>query len=153
MSWLNIPHQLQIEHSWCLPACAAMVAAYWEQPLYQGDLARWLKTTAIGTPARNIGRLQGYGFEVAYQEGSFEFLSDSIHNGIPCIIFLRTGSLPYWNVDTPHAVVLAGIEGEQVFLFDPALSQAPQSVGIELFMLAWSYADYTMATIVPANRV
>lgn len=129
-----------------------MVAAYGEQPLYQGDLARWLKTTPIGTPARNIGRLQTYGFETAYQEGSFEFLTDSINNGTPCIIFLRTGSLPYWNVDTPHSVVLAGIEGEQVFLFDPAMPKAPQSVAIEAFMLAWSYADYTMATMVPSNR-
>ena len=25
---------------------------------------------------------------------------------VPCILFLRTGELPYWQLDTPHAVVL-----------------------------------------------
>ncbi len=127
-----------------------MVTAFWEQPLYQGDLARWLKTTVIGTPARNIGLLQPYGFEVTYQEGSYDFLNERLQHGIPCIAFLRTGSLPYWGIDTPHAVVVAGIEGEQAFLFDLAVAAAPQLVDVESFMLAWSYADYTVATLVPA---
>lgn len=109
------------------------------------------KTTIIGTPARNIGLLQAYGFDVTYQEGSFDFLSEHLQQGTPCIIFLRTGSLPYWDIDTPHAVILAGLEGEQAVLFDPAFTVAPQMVDVESFMLAWSYADYTVATIVPAN--
>jgi hypothetical protein len=126
-----------------------MVAAYWEQPLYQGDIARWLKTSYIGTPARNISRLNSHGFEVVYQEGSLNFLIASLLSGIPCIIFLRTGSLPYWNTDTPHAVVLTGIEGERIFLFDPVFHDAPQIVDVDAFLLAWSYADYMVATLVP----
>lgn len=129
-----------------------MISAYWGEPLFQGDLARRLKTTIIGTPARNINRLQAYGFRVTYQEGSFELLNDSLLNGIPCIIFLRTGSLPYWGMDTPHAVVLAGVSEGSAFLFDPAFQEAPQVVEIESFMLAWSYADYVFATITPENQ-
>jgi ABC-type bacteriocin/lantibiotic exporter with double-glycine peptidase domain len=147
--WLNIPHQIQSEDSWCLPACVAMVSAYWEQPLYQGDLVRWLKTTTVGTPARNVTLLQAYGFEVVYQEGSYELISEHFQKSIPCILFLRTGNLPYWQRDTPHAVVFAGVEDNQVVLFDPAFSKAPQMVDVDSFMLAWSYADYAVATLMP----
>ncbi|NOG37220.1 MAG: hypothetical protein HND44_22025 [Chloroflexi bacterium] len=51
---MNVPHLLQDKPSWCLPACVAMVAAYWEQPLYQADVAQWLGTTDIGTPSGRI---------------------------------------------------------------------------------------------------
>jgi len=33
MPWLNVPHLRQDDDGWCLPACVAMVAAYWQQPL------------------------------------------------------------------------------------------------------------------------
>jgi hypothetical protein len=56
MSWLNVPHLKQNEIGWCLPACAAMVAAYWHQPLTQEDIARWLGATRIGVPASRIQR-------------------------------------------------------------------------------------------------
>lgn len=149
MSLLNIPHQTQIEPSWCLPPCAAMVCAYWGQPLYQGDIARWLRTTGTGTPARNIGRLREHGFNVAYLEGSFELLVNSLGQGIPCIVFIRTGELPYWSVDTAHAVVLAGLDGEQAYVFDPTFADAPKTTTVETFMLAWSFFDYTVATLTP----
>ena len=44
MNWLNGPHLRQSEVGWCLPACVAMVAAYWQQPLVQADIARSLDT-------------------------------------------------------------------------------------------------------------
>lgn len=151
MSLLNIPHQTQNKPSWCLPACAAMVCAFWGQPIYQGDIARWLHTTEIGTPARNINRLREHGFTVEYLEGSFDLLADSLEHSRPCIIFLRTGELPYWKVDTAHAVVLAGFVGEQTYLYDPAFPDAPQVVPIESFMLAWSFFDYSVAIVSPAT--
>ena len=57
MGWLNVPRLRQSEAVWCLPACAAMVAAYWQQPLAQTDIARWLDTRGVGTPASRIERL------------------------------------------------------------------------------------------------
>jgi hypothetical protein len=34
MRLLDVPHLLQAEPGWCLPACVSMAAAYWEQPLW-----------------------------------------------------------------------------------------------------------------------
>ena len=151
MSLLNIPHQMQLKVSWCLPACVAMVAAFYEQPIYQEDIAHWLGTTEIGTPARNISRLESRGFKVVYQEGSLQLLSDTLNRGVPCILFLRTGELPYWQVDTAHAVVLAGLRGDQAYLHDPVFVDAPKIASVDALMLAWPWFDYTVATLTPAN--
>jgi hypothetical protein len=61
MSWLPVPHLQQSSPGFCLPACVAMVSAYWEQPLLQEDVARWLGTRGIGTPASRIQRLTQQG--------------------------------------------------------------------------------------------
>ena len=151
MSLLNISHQTQLRDSWCLPACIAIVSAFYGRAEQQATLARWLGTTEIGTPARNIGRLESRGFRVVYQEGSFQFLSDALQAGTPCIIFLRTGDLPYWVVDTAHAVVLAGIDENQAYLYDPVFSDAPKVVPISDLMLAWSSFDYAVATLIPTT--
>jgi ABC-type bacteriocin/lantibiotic exporter with double-glycine peptidase domain len=150
MPWLNVPYLQQTESSWCLPACVAMVAAHWKQPLYQPDIANWLGTTYVGTPSSRIQKLSHYGFEVIYQMGSLAQLETWIEQKTPCILFLRTGELSYWQIDTPHAVVLVGLEGEKAFLFDPAVEKFPQGVLREELLLAWSYADYTYAVIKPS---
>ncbi len=62
---------------------------------------------------------------------------------MPCILFLRTGELPYWQLDTPHAVVLAGLEADQAHIFDPAIEEAPVSVSQGDLLLAWSHSEYT----------
>ncbi len=70
MPWLKIPHQLQSRPGWCLPACVAMVAAYWRQPVLQSDVARWLGTGPIGTASSRVARLEQRGFRVTYRVGS-----------------------------------------------------------------------------------
>lgn len=147
MPWLKVPHLKQTEPAWCLPACIAMVAAYWQEPLYQPDIAQWLGTTAIGTASSRIQKLTQYGFDVIYQTGSLAQLQHWISQKSPCILFIRTGDLSYWQVDTAHAVVLAGFESEKVFLYDPALESAPINTTVDELMLAWSHSDYTYAVL------
>ena len=147
MPWLQVPHLQQTEDGWCLPACVAMVAAYWQQPLLQADVARWLGTRGIGTPSSRIQQLAGRGFEVAYGTGSLAELDSWIAQGVPCILFVRTGELPYWQLDTPHAVVLAGLDSNRAYLFDPAVETAPVTVSSSDLMLAWSYSEYTYAAL------
>ena len=126
-----------------------MVSAYWEQPLFQGDIADWLLTTEIGTPARNITNLNSRGFEVVYQEGSLQFLASTLQQGQPCIAFVYTIDLPYWQVNTAHAVVLAGLEQDSIVIYDPAFADAPMVTSIGDFMLAWSHFDYAVAVLTP----
>ena len=124
-----------------------MIAAYWQRPLSQTDLAIWLGTQKIGTPASRIQRLTEHGFDVVYRTGSLADLSTWLSERSPCILFVRTGELSYWTIDTPHAVVLAGLENEQAFLFDPEMDPAPKIVSQEELMLAWSPFDYAFATL------
>jgi hypothetical protein len=124
-----------------------MVTACWQRPLLQADVARWLGTRGVGTPSSYIQRLTQHGFEVIYRTGSLEELAMWINQGVPCILFLRTGELPYWQVDTPHAVVLAGLEANSAYLFDPAIETAPITVPSDDLMLAWSHFDYTYAVL------
>ena len=147
MLWLNVPHLKQNKTGWCLPACVAMVAAYWQQPLVQEDVARWLGATNIGVPASHIQRMTERGFQITYRIGSLHDTQTWLQQGVPCILFVRTGDLSYWKIDTPHAVVLAGIESDRAFLFDPAMDTAPNDVPINELMLAWSHFDYTFAVL------
>lgn len=146
-SWLPVPHLLQDQSGWCLPACVAMVAAYWEQPLTQADIAKWLDATNVGVPASRIQRLTTRGFEVIYRTGSLAALRTWLTQGVPGILFVRTGELPYWEIDTPHAVVLVGLENEQAYLLDPAKNHVPITVSISELLLAWSYFDYSYAIL------
>lgn len=147
MPWLDVPHIRQVDAGWCLPACVAMVTAYWQQPLLQEDVARWLGTTGIGTPASRVERLSKRGFEVIYRTGSLAALPVWIARGRPCILFVRTGDLSYWHLDTPHAVVLAGFDGDNAILFDPGVEDSPVSATTDELMLAWSHMDYTFAVL------
>lgn len=151
MPSLNVPHLQQDKPSWCLPACVAMVAAYWEQPLYQADVAQWMGTTNIGTPASRIQRLSKYGFEAIYQTGSLAQLENWLAQQIPCILFVRTDSLSYWQFDTAHAIVLVGLTSNSATLLDPAIATAPVTVAVDELLLAWSYSDYTYAVLKPEN--
>lgn len=147
MPWLNVPHLKQTKPSWCLPACIAMVAAYWQEPLYQPDIAQWLGTSEIGTASSRIQKLTQYGFSVIYQTGSLAQIQNWVSQNIPCILFIRTGDLSYWDIDTAHSVVLAGFENDNVFLYDPAMDAFPSETTIDELLLAWSHSDYTYAVL------
>ena len=101
-----------------------------------------------GVPAFNIRRLAAWGLEVEYGQGSLNELSAALTRGYPPIIFLRTSELPYWQEDTPHAVVLVGLDRESAFLLDPAYEdEIPVSVTLGDFLLAWSHFDMVYALI------
>lgn len=89
------------------------------------------------------------GLDVQYsQEGSLNELSAALARGHAPIIFLRTSELPYWLEDTPHAVVLVGLDTDFAFLLDPAYEdEAPVSVTLGDFLLAWSHFDMVYALI------
>jgi hypothetical protein len=128
-----------------------MVAAYWQQPLVQADITEWLGARDVGIPASRIERLTQRGFQVIYRTGSLAELETWISQSQPCILFVRTADLPYWKMDTPHAVVLAGLERDQAHLFDPAVEEAPATVSVGDLLLAWSHFDYTYAVLYPAT--
>jgi hypothetical protein len=125
-----------------------MVSAYLEQPLLQEDAARWLNTRGVGTPASHVQRLTQRGFTVFYGTGSLAVLETWLDQQLPCILFVRTGDLrPYWKIDAPHAVVVAGLDANNVAVFDPGLIVAPAILSVGNLMLAWTHFDYTYAVL------
>lgn len=148
MPWLNVPYLSQAEPGGCLPACAAMVLAYLQQPALQEDVARQIGARRFGTPASNIRRLAAWGFAVEYRSGSLEELSATVSTGNPAIVFVRTSELPYWREDTPHAVVVVGLDEAHVYLLDPAYpAETPVAATVGDFVLAWSHFDQAYALI------
>jgi hypothetical protein len=89
-----------------------------------------------------------YGFDVVYGTGSLAAVDQWLIRQLAPILFVRTGDLrPHWKIDTPHAVVVAGSDGEAMALFDPGLPAAPIIVKTGNLMLAWSHSDYAYAVI------
>lgn len=101
----------------------------------------------VGVPASRIQRLSHRGFNVAYGTGSLADLESWIGEGKPCILFVRTGELGYWQTDTSHAIVLAGFDADEAIILDPAKSSPILKVAIGELMLAWSYFDYAYAML------
>lgn len=135
---LPVPHRLQLADGYCLPACAEMVLAYWGINRAQSDLARQLQIIArAGIPASRICWLASAEIKVTCRTGVLADLVTALDQGIPPIMLVNTGQLPYWGLATAHAVVLLGMEREQAALNDPGISQSPIHVSLGDLLLAW----------------
>jgi ABC-type bacteriocin/lantibiotic exporter with double-glycine peptidase domain len=124
-----------------------MVLAYLGQEMDEAQLAQTLKTRSFGAPTDNIRLLNKLGYTVLFEQGSEFDLRHWLRQGSPCIVFLKTGALPYWNVEHAHAVVLVGLSSDTAYVNDPAIENAPQSIPLDHFLLAWSEFDYEYAVI------
>jgi len=60
---------------------------------------------------------------------------------------VETDFLEYWDVGTPHAVVVIGLDGSSVYLNDPAFATAPQQTSLDGFLAAWTEMDDVVAVI------
>lgn len=147
---LNVPHYEQAQASSCLPACARMILAYWQYKADESELATLFGTQYFGTPAPNIHRLAQLNFLVTYESGRLSLIKNHLDEKIPCLVFVQTDILPYWDEDVAHAVVAIGMDETTIFVNDPAFKNAPQAIPIDYFLLAWSEFDYRYAVIQPA---
>lgn len=144
---LPVPHHKQIGTADCLAACAAMALAYIGQPVPYNQLLTLLAVGPIGAPRRNIVRCTSPSVDVVYREANIPLLAEMVQHRLPVIVFVDTGELPYWSYATSHAVVVTGVQAEQIFVNDPAFAEAPIQVPVGDFDLAWLNADYMCAII------
>lgn len=145
--WLKVPHILQNNDGYCLPACASMVMAYWQNPTSQEKIAHLLEASEQGVPASRIRRLEQWGYKVIYQPATPLDLRAWIAQGIPPIVLVETEFLEYWYVSTTHAVVVIGLDERFVYLNDPAFDSAPQRASWDGFLAAWAEMDDLVAVI------
>jgi uncharacterized protein Usg len=85
---------------------------------------------------------------VSYGSTTLEQLQEWLDHDIPPIAFVQTAFLDYWTTNTPHAVVVVGINDNQVYLNDPAFDIAPQSTSLDGFLAAWIEMDEVAASII-----
>jgi hypothetical protein len=115
-----------------------MVLAYWGIQHHQRDLAKELQMIpGAGTPGSRILRLTSPSLNIYYGQGQLTELESALDQGIPPIVLVYTGEVPYWNIATAHAVVLIGKSDETVIVNDPALQQGGASISLGDFHLAW----------------
>lgn len=146
--FLEIEHVQQHNDGECLAACAAMVLNFIGIPVAYKRLIRMLEIKGdFGTPSFKIRNLARLGVRVAYEQGNLDILRTHLQAGQPCITFVKTGELPYWTRNLDHAVVVAGIDDEFVYLNDPDLPTAPTSVSLGDFDLAWLEHDEMYAVL------
>lgn len=125
-----------------------MALDYIGQPVNYDRLLRLLQIDPdYGTSARNILRLSELGVEVLYTRGTLDDIRAHLIADHPCIVFVNTGELPYWQEATGHAVVVVGLDDATVYLNDPAFATAPQIVSHGDFLLAWLEMDEYFAVI------
>jgi len=107
------------------------------------DVAPW------GTPHRNIRQLEENfaSIHVIHKQGALPDLFQVIESGFPATVFVWTGDLPYWDIETWHAVVIIGYDEQYFYLNDPAFNEVPFAVLHGDLDLAWIAYDSYFAVI------
>ena len=126
-----------------------MVLEFFGYTISEAKLARRLGTQMFGTPAPHLYRLERLGFSVAYESIALVTVRANLEAGIPCLVFVFTGDLPYWNENVAHVMVAVAIDDETIYVNDPAFDTAPQAIPLDYFLLAWSEFDHRCAVIRP----
>lgn len=136
---LPVPHRTEAFVGACLPACCQMALALWGISESQSEIAAQIgHIEGAGTAARNITRLTAFGVEVGWREyGTVNEFGQAIAEGKVPVVFVRTGELPHWDQDVPHALVIVGVETDTVYVNDPAFENAPIPIPVGDFELAW----------------
>ena len=111
---LSVPHHPQRSDGDCLAACAAMVPEHQGISVDYGRLLRLLGVKPYDTPGSRLKNLSDLGVSVRYALGTLEELFEYLVDEKPCIVFVRTGHLPYWSYATDHAVVVVGFDKQAV---------------------------------------
>jgi ABC-type bacteriocin/lantibiotic exporter with double-glycine peptidase domain len=146
--WLELPHWQQSSEGRCLEACVCMVLSRLGHPVAEDTVAHLFDSTPVGTPSSRVKRLDLWGHQVEYRSASLAELTEWLANDVPVIAFVHTMFLDYWAENTPHAVVIVGLDDEHVYAHDPAFAQAPQTCRIDGFIVAWIEMDQVVAVIV-----
>lgn len=131
---LPVPHLVQHNTGECLVACVGMVLSYRGRPFSYKRVTKLLDVREYGAYFSNVRNLETLGVRVLLSNGGIEQLYAHLQQSLPLVVPVKTGELPYWRnnplqfENTSHAIVVVGIDTEQIYVNDPALPQAPIQV-------------------------
>lgn len=115
-----------------------MILDYLQIPFSYNQLLKILQIDYYGSFFRNLQHLQSLGVYTQIGLGKVSIIESSLVSGLPIIAYVDTGELTsYWSESTNHAVVIIGIDDEQIILNDPFFELAPKQVPLDEFALAW----------------
>ncbi|MBX3052142.1 MAG: C39 family peptidase [Caldilineaceae bacterium] len=139
---LSVPHYRQTQPQSCLPACARVVLGYLGKNHSEAELAFAFRTVHwAGTLAENaIDGLEQMGYEVFwFHNADLTKLRLLLSQGWPVIVLLYASDLPHGR-EGIHAIVVIGIENDQVICLDPSL---PNELILDLrqFAAIWAGLD------------
>ena len=79
-----------------------------------------------GTPHRNILKLAELvpDVRVIYRQGTLTDLFGAVDRDNALVVFVWTGDLPYWEIETWHAVVIAGYDAQDFYVNWPIRRKA-----------------------------
>ncbi|MBI1922984.1 C39 family peptidase [Candidatus Poribacteria bacterium] len=145
MQLLKKPHQQQINHEACVPASLSMVCAAYGKTILQSEfIEQLMRPPRRGTSFDSLEDpqfqewLKQYGLTLEIRESNLDQLRSEIRAGIPVICIIQSQYLPYSFREDLHAVVIVGIDSENVYLNDPLLSEDTITVlSIPIFLKAW----------------
>jgi uncharacterized protein YvpB len=144
---LAVSHLRQQAESDCLPVCIQMALSYLGRSVPYADLVRLLGTRWFGTLSENILRLEQIDIQVTLRELSLAEIEAALIRQQPIIAFVTTADLPYWPTASDHVVVIVGIDEQFVYVNDPYVAEAPQSVSRPSFELAQQRFEYRCALL------
>jgi ABC-type bacteriocin/lantibiotic exporter with double-glycine peptidase domain len=146
MRLLRIEHKRQEVSTGCLAACAQMALAHLGITVAQAALNQCLGLTPAGVPTSHLSRLERYGVQVGFRRGLADDLRSILDQDIPPIVFVCTAPLSYWQVNTQHAVLVSGYDGDRFTINDPAFP-GPYQVPSLTLMLAGDEFDNRYALV------
>lgn len=145
---LPVPHFPQQQAGDCLAACAMMLLQYANVQVRYARLCSRLEINRFGVPFSNIQHLQQFGLSMVVRQGTLPALHQHLHQHQPIITAVATGELPHWaGENVLHAVVVVGMDAQNVYVNDPEFTNAPVRVPQGDFDLAWLARDELYAVV------
>lgn len=139
----------------CLVVCCQMVLSYLGIDKDETWLWKQLRSDSI-TPfskVKNLAAELGLAVELSSWQDDLTLFAPFIEVGLPVIVAVNADITSQWPYYRDHAVIVVGFDDTQVFVNDPAQSEAPLAVDIDTFLLAWANRDYEYGVIRLAEEV
>ncbi|MFN8493460.1 MAG: C39 family peptidase [Caldilineaceae bacterium] len=146
---MTVPYFPQQADGYCLPACAQMTLAHLGISRSQTVLGRQLGLIKDGgVPYSNVTRLASSELTVVFTTGALEDIEQWLVQGLPVIVFVQAGELPYHRGKWfQHAVLITGLDEQDVYILDPDVNIVPVKASVLDFQLAWDVMDNQFAVI------
>ena len=139
MSFISgVKHVRQEEDYTCVAACLRMALDYWSVQKSEQDIAVLTHTTVTGTRLEESIAVTALGVEVMVDKATLTDLQRYLDEGKPCIVSVLSIHFLHYALLPPvlHAVVVVGMDAENIHIFDPARESAPDVIPIKSFEAA-----------------